>query len=67
MKFVEDAYCKCPFYSKESNCSIVCEGLYSGTNNRITFNESKVDFKERFCRNKYNDCRLYKALMLKYL
>ena len=66
MRYVEDVYSQCPFYSKESVNTIVCEGLYSGTSTRITFLNSKFAFKQRFCRNNYEKCRLYKCLMEKY-
>ncbi|MBE6685699.1 MAG: hypothetical protein E7591_00515 [Ruminococcaceae bacterium] len=66
MKYTEDAYSECPFYIKESDCSIVCEGLYNGTKNHTVFCEDKAEFKDRFCKNKYRSCRLYRALALKH-
>ena len=66
MKYTEDAYTLCPFYHKESKNSIICEGIDTDTTNIIRFGIDKKYYKNRYCRSRYEDCKLQKILMSKY-
>lgn len=59
----------CPFYLRESQLSISCEGLTDGTRNVMKFNklDDKHQYQRDFCFYKtYKGCPVYQAILKKY-
>lgn len=60
----------CPFYLKEAQKSITCEGLIEGTSNMTRFDteEEKLQYQSANCEmyNYANCCKLAAALAKKY-
>lgn len=62
-----DAFC--PFYVKEADKSISCEGFYDGNTlmTRFPSKEAKIEFMRKRCETKdYKSCMLAAALIRKY-
>ena len=59
----------CPFYVKEAEKSVSCEGFYEGNTLMMRFpsKESKLEFMKKRCETKdYSSCMLAAALIKKY-
>ncbi len=66
-KYKEDEHVTCPFYKRESDVEIKCEGIVSDVlSNRFTTTQQKNCHKDTFCKGEYCACRLYETLMEKY-
>jgi hypothetical protein len=66
-KYKEDEHVTCPFYKRESDIEIKCEGIVSDVlSNRFKTVQQKNDHKNTFCKEEYCACRLYESLMEKY-
>ena len=58
----------CPFYVREADKSISCEGFYDNNTLMTKFpsKDSKREFMARKCENAYQSCMLARALIRKY-
>lgn len=59
----------CPFYLRETNTTITCEGVLEGTQSTIIFqsSEEKQQHQQERCNmHSYKDCAAAKALLDKY-
>lgn len=70
MKYYEDKYTVCPFYIRQKECQIHCEGASTANVIHLIFGSKKsLDaHKERFCKNLscYPECPIYNAINTKY-
>lgn len=59
---------KCPFFRRHDRQMIGCEGITHDSIIRIVFNSRRGRDKQEdiFCKNKYENCEIYRMLMLKY-
>lgn len=66
----DDKSAKCPFYSTNDECAIICEGISNNTKIvlRFTKEKTKAAYKDTYCDavKCYSDCRIAKMLMGKY-
>lgn len=66
-KYTEDEHVLCPFYKRECDNEIKCEGLISETmTNRFHTVVEKKRHKEQYCTGKCETCKLYCVLEQKY-
>lgn len=67
-KYNPEVNAKCPYFVKEAQKSVTCEGLISGSNTMIRFKDE--DSKDRHIRNKClnypNCCQLARSLDKRY-
>ena len=66
MKYNEDGYVLCPFYRKETKCSIYCEGIIDYSTNIVYLGNEKKRHKEEYCKLYYYKCPLHNSLIRKY-
>ena len=68
MKRRLDAFVKCPYYKGEEKQMIFCEGVQEGSALHLAFNTSTnlKDYKNRFCKECYNQCLVAGMLNRKY-
>ena len=59
---------RCPFYlsRQEDKYRIKCEGPVKGSSTQLTFAGDKKWYMRDYCCNKFEKCRVYKMLELKY-
>lgn len=62
---------KCPFYRHEKvgETSLTCEGFCRGSIvSKTTFetNQKKQSFMTRICKDRFEECPLFRAIMEKY-
>ena len=64
----EDALVQCPYYKDEQRQIIHCEGVEDGTGLHLGFSNRGrlLGYKDRFCRNCWDQCMIAKMLNLKY-
>lgn len=69
MKWKEDGLVNCPFYIKDTNDIIVCEGCKdypeANTVSYIKFKNKRLHMS-KYCRRDYEQCPIYKDILLKY-
>lgn len=62
-------YPKCPFYKKDEQTTVRCEGLTEDSRLVLQFNtkKSRVSYQEKHCKTEgYKKCRIYKMLTEKW-
>ena len=57
---------KCPFYKEEDRNIIYCEGLTDSSRIHNAFSSDAAGYKEQFCCDRWEDCRIAKMLWAKY-
>lgn len=59
---------KCPFYKRNSNSIIVCEGVEYDSTIHLSFatEKSGTDYKMFYCDARYERCPVYRMLLGKY-
>ena len=65
----EDTFAKCPFYVKDIGVTIVCESPYDYPEVTAKLQISirnKNGYMDKYCRNGYKECPVYKDIMRKY-
>ena len=66
-RYKEDEYVVCPFYKREGDLEIKCEGIVSDVlTNRFKNAKQKENHKEQCCMNNYGACSICKVLETKY-
>ena len=69
MKHYVSKYAQCPFYHKEDQRKLFCEGVEKGTAIQLSFdtNVHHKDYKQELCCSpNWKDCRIAKMLEEKY-
>lgn len=70
MEYRDDFQVKCPFYLKQNQTSIMCEGSLSDvTNHNLNIfrdQAKKKTYMNCYCKNKYKECEVYKSIYKKY-
>ena len=69
MSINESYYAQCPFYKKDKQLEIKCEGIEDGSRNIIQFfnkERKQVYYKTYCCGTLYPKCRVHKMLDAKY-
>ena len=64
----ETAEFKCPFFEKDEPYAITCEGVTDASRISVRFTRraDRNRQAEIFCKNKYENCEIYRMLMMKY-
>ena len=66
-RYKEDEHVVCPFYKRECDIEIKCEGVVSEIiSNWFRTKASKEEHKELYCMNNFRRCELCEALENKY-
>lgn len=67
-KGCESHYVQCPFYHRQRDTSIVCEGVRAGSTINIVLNNrsARNGYQKDFCHRNWQNCLIAKALMSKY-
>lgn len=68
MKHYQDKNVLCPFYHQEKPSVLMCEGVEDGSALQLTFDSSihKADYKDDYCCEDWEKCRISKMLNDKY-
>lgn len=68
MKHRMDVLVKCPYYKGEEKQKIFCEGVLEGSAIHLAFdtNPNLREYKNRFCKGRYNRCLLAEMQNRKY-
>ena len=68
MEYNDKPLVQCPYYKKEKQNTIVCEGVCDGNCLELTFrsSEKKRFYRAQYCNSKYGDCRITKMLHEKW-
>lgn len=64
----EDEHVLCPYYKRDTQQSIHCEGVQPGSGLRLGFKSQKKLklYKQRLCRREWAQCMIAKMLNRKY-
>lgn len=64
----ESANVKCPFYKRNDQRKIFCEGIDSESQMILEYEEKEKARKKirESCSERYKDCEVYKAILKKY-
>ena len=68
MSRYDDVSAKCPFYQRNSERKIVCEGIIEGSVTVQEFDKrsDKEAHRNKYCDNQYSRCKIYDILQKKY-
>ena len=68
MRYNESKEAKCPFYHKEDQYKVFCEGVSNASSINLNFPNTKEfkAYKEKHCNNQYYKCPVYTMLYDKY-
>lgn len=67
-KSAVSVYVKCPFYRREENQKIFCEGVQGGTSIHLAFAAptDRKQYEKCYCKGRYRTCRIAGMLEGKY-
>jgi hypothetical protein len=68
MRYNESPDVKCPFYRKEDQYKVFCEGVVNASSINLNFPNTKEfrAYKGEHCNSKYYKCPIYNMLYDKY-